>query len=258
MFLAIDLGNTNIVIGVFQGERLKANWCVSTEKGKTVDEYGVLLKNLLYSKGINDREIKKIAISCVVPSLIISFKKIAEKYFAVKPLIVNSEIKVGISIKCAHPEEIGADRLVNAVAAYNIYKKAVVVVDFGTATTFDVISEEGEYLGGVIAPGIKISAEALFEKAAKLFPVGLVKPKKVVGKNTVNSVQSGIIYGVIGQVEGIIARIREELNKDFMVVATGGLAELIARETKVIDKIDPFLTLKGLRIIYKQNERNKG
>jgi type III pantothenate kinase len=259
LLLAIDVGNTSTVIGVYKDKELKANWRIPTQPQK-VDQYGALLKKLFSEANLNLTEVKALAISSVVPPLTPILEEMSRKYFQVEPLIVDSETKTGLTIRYDHPEEVGADRIANAVAAYQIYKGPLIVVDFGTATTFDVISQKGEYLGGVIAPGIEISTKALSEKAAQLPPVELKKPDKVIGKNTVSSMQSGIIYGSIEQVRGIVERIKQELGSPkatVKVIATGGLADLIARETNLFAEVNPFLTLEGLRIIYERNSHQE-
>jgi type III pantothenate kinase len=252
MLLVIDVGNTSTVIGVYKDKELKANWRIPTQPQK-VDQYGALLKKLFSEANLNLSEVKALAFSSVVPLLTPILEEMSREYLKVEPLIVNSETKTGLAIKYDDPGEVGADRIANAVAAHQIYKGPLIVVDFGTATTFDVVSEKGEYLGGVIAPGIELSARTLSEKAAKLPPVELKKPDKVIGKNTVSSMQSGIIYGAIEEVKGIVERIKEELGKEAKVIATGGLADLIAGETNLFDEVNPFLTLEGLRIIYEMN-----
>ncbi|GAW92883.1 type III pantothenate kinase [Calderihabitans maritimus] len=253
MLLAFDVGNTNIVLGVYRGKKLWNYWRVSTDPHKTADELGILVKSLFDYAGLDLQMIDAVAISSVVPPLILPLVEFAREYCKVSPLVIGPGVKTGMPIKFDNPREVGADRIVNAVAAYENYGGPVIVVDFGTATTFDAISAKGEYLGGAIAPGIGISTEALFEKAAKLPRVELVRPTSVIGKNTVASMQAGIVFGFIGQIEGIVSRMKKELKGDAFVVATGGLAELFARETPVIDKMDPLLTLEGIRIIYERN-----
>ncbi|MBF7082810.1 type III pantothenate kinase [Desulfallas sp. Bu1-1] len=253
MILVFDVGNTNIVLGVFQGRELVENWRLSTARHRTADEYGMLLRDLFAASNLSMTGIKAVVLSSVVPPINTTLETTCRKYFGVTPLTVGPGIKTGISIKYENPREVGADRIVNAVAGYEQYGGPLIIVDFGTATTFCAISEKGEYLGGAIAPGIGISTEALFARAAKLPRVELVKPPTVIGKNTINSMQSGIVYGFVGQVNEIVRRIKREMAGDPMVVATGGLAELIAGETPVIDKVDKYLTLHGLRIIYERN-----
>ncbi|GAB4264838.1 type III pantothenate kinase [Thermincola ferriacetica] len=255
MLLVLDVGNTNIVLGVFEGANLLNSWRIATDKQKAVDEYGVQIRVLFDYSGVKPQKIKDVIISSVVPPVTPILEGMAKKYFNAKPMVVGPGIKTSISIKYDNPREVGADRIVNAVAARALYKGPLIVVDFGTATTFCAISESGEYLGGAIAPGVGISMEALFTRAAKLPRVELIRPKNVIGKNTVSSMQSGIFYGFVGQVDGIIKRIKEEMGADAYVVATGGLAELIGRESRMIDVVNKNLTLEGLRIIY---ERNKG
>lgn len=254
MLLAIDAGNTNIVLGLYKGNKLLERWRVSTDRQKTSDEYGILMRNLFEFHGHKFEEVKAIAIASVVPPLMTGLEKMAVEYFRITPLIIGPGVKTGMPIKFDNPKEVGADRIVNAVAAYEIYGGPLIVVDFGTATTFDVVSSKGEYIGGAIAPGIGISTEALFARAAKLPRIELVKPQKVIAKNTVNGMQAGIIYGFTGQVDGIVNRMQKELGEKAFVVATGGLASLIADESETIEKVDPWLTLEGLRIIYLKNK----
>ena len=253
MLLGFDIGNTNIVLGVYEGDKLLQHWRVSTDRLKTGDEYGMLINNLFTYGGLSIKDIEAVIISSVVPPLVVPLVKMCQRYFNVEPLVVGPGIKTGIFIKYENPREVGADRIVNAVAAHHKYGGALIIVDFGTATTFCVVCENGDYLGGAIAPGIGISTEALFQRAAKLPRIELVKPKSVICRNTVTSMQSGIIYGFVGQVDEIVRRMKEELGRDAFVVATGGLANLIATESSTINAVEQFLTLEGLQVIYELN-----
>jgi type III pantothenate kinase len=254
LLLAMDVGNTNIMLGVYSGENLEIWWRISTKRAQTEDEYGVIIRNLFQQNGLKAECIKAVIISSVVPPLLCSLEKMSKKYFKVSPMIVGPGIKTGLNILMDNPREVGADRIVNAVGAIGLYGGPLIIVDFGTATTFCVISGKGEYLGGAIAPGIQISTEALFQKAAKLPRVELLRPQKIIGKNTVSSMQSGFFYGFVGQVDGIVGRMLKELNEKPFVVATGGLAGLIATESETIEEVNYFLTLEGLRIIYDKNK----
>lgn len=253
MLLAIDIGNTNIAIGIFDGERLHATWRIATDVDKTADEYAIILLNLLPRQGVDISNIKQAIFCSVVPPLSSTFEEICQRYFGIAPLVVGTGIKTGVRILYDNPKEVGADRVVDAVAAHQLYGGPVIVVDFGTATVFDAISKEGDYLGGAIAPGIGIATEALFRQTAKLPRIELVRPKQAIGKNTVGSMQSGIIFGYVGLIEGLITRFQHEMDGQAQVVATGGLAEAIAKETKAIEVVNPNLTLIGLQLIHKLN-----
>jgi len=253
MLLAIDIGNTNIVLGLFRERELLHHWRVGTRRDGTADEYGILLKNLFEVVGIHPSAVSGVIIASVVPPLQPVFEELTNAHFRVAPVVVGPGIRTGMPILYDNPHEVGADRIVNAVAAYETYGGPAIVVDFGTATTFDAISAKGEYLGGVIAPGIGISAEALFERAAKLPRVEIVRPKAVIGKNTVGSMQSGLFYGYLGLVDGIVRRMVQEMEREPAVIGTGGLAHLILAESETVQHIDAFLTLKGLQIVYDRN-----
>ena len=253
MLLAIDIGNTNTTLGVFDGEELRATWHIATGIHRMVDEYAALLLNLLHHRGLDASDIKEVALCSVVPPLIATFEELSQRYFGVSPLVVGAGVKTGVRIRMDNPREVGADRIVNAVAAHHLYGGPVIIADLGTATTFDTVSEEGDYLGGAIAPGIVTAAEALFIRAAMLPRVELVHPKHAIGTNTIAAMQSGIIFGYVGLIEGIVSRIQQELGGKAKVVATGGYAELLAKETAVIDIVNPNLTLIGLRLICQMN-----
>lgn len=257
MILLVDVGNTNIVLGVNKDDKYIASWRISTDAKKTSDEYGIQVMQLFTQNNLNPSDIKGIIISSVVPNIMHSLENMIRKCFSIDPIVVGPGIKTGINIKYDNPKEVGADRIVNAVAAYEAYKKPMIIIDFGTATTFCAITETGDYLGGCIVPGIKIASDALFERAAKLPRVELEVPKSIICKNTITSMQSGILYGYIGQVEYIVDKMKNEMKKnsrDPIVIATGGLANLIARETKSIDKVESDLTLEGLKILYEKNK----
>jgi type III pantothenate kinase len=256
MLLCIDVGNTNIVLGVFQDDTMLNHWRIRTEKDMTGDELAILINNLFTPAQLEISSIRNVIISCVVPPLLSAFREFCLLHCNHEPMIVGPGLKTGISIRYDNPREVGADRIVNAVAAYQKYKTGLIVVDFGTATTFDYISPEGFYEGGAIAPGIIISAEALFQKASKLPRVEIfVKPKTVIGKETISSINAGLIYGYAAMVDGIVNRIKKERRSDLTVIGTGGLAPLIKSEARTIDYIEEFLTLEGLKIIFALNSQ---
>ena len=253
VIFVLDVGNTEIVLGVYKNDELFHHWRMKTSKHKTEDEYGILVKSLFEHKGVSLTDIKGIIISSVVPPIMLTLEYMCKEYFNLTPIIIGPGIKTGLNIKYENPREVGADRIVNAVAGINEYGSPLIIVDFGTATTFCYINKEKEYLGGAIAPGIGISTEALYSKAAKLPRIEIARTESIIGKNTVSSMQAGIFYGFVGQVDGIVSRMKVQAKKSPVVIATGGLANLIASESTVIDIVDPFLTLKGLLLIYNRN-----
>ncbi len=261
MLLAIDVGNTNTVLGIYKldGEKpeLAAHWRVTTHRSQTADEYGVLFVNLFEMNGMKPSQVSYIMISSVVPPVEGTLREVCQTYFHTEPLFVEPGIKTGMPVLVDNPTELGADRLVNAIAAFEHYGGPCVIVDFGTATTFDVVSAKGEYLGGAISPGLGISADALFSRAARLGRVEIKRPAKVIGTNTVTHIQSGLYYGYIGLVDGILERIMTELGAPAKVIATGGLARLIAEDSRFITEIDDMLTLDGLLILFERNRAVK-
>ena len=253
MILVVDVGNTNTVLGVYKGEELIGHWRVASDRYKSSDEYGILFTNLLMHDGINPKDLQRVIVSSVVPPLVKILEEVCADYFKVDYHIVGPGTKTGMNIKMDNPKEVGADRIVNAVAAYHIYGGPIIIVDFGTATTFCAVDGKGDYLGGAIAPGIGISTEALFARASKLPRIELSKPERVIGKNTIQGMQAGIIYGFVGQVDELVKRMKEELGSEAKVVATGGLASLIGSESDSINEINSLLTLQGLLILDKMN-----
>jgi type III pantothenate kinase len=254
VILVVDVGNTNIVLGIYEGKTLLHHWRLSTNRSATADEYGIMIHNLFHYAGVKLDQMDGVIISSVVPPLMRTLEQLCHKYLHKVPIIVGPGVKTGLNIRYENPREVGADRIVNSVAGIEKYGTPLIVVDFGTATTFDYIDADGNYLGGAIVPGIGISTEALYQRAAKLPRIELVRPKSVVGRNPVTSMQAGIIFGYAGQVDGIVQRIRKEFNVMPRVIATGGLAELISAESETVEAVDPLLTLDGLRIIYERNQ----
>ncbi|WP_301860751.1 type III pantothenate kinase [uncultured Megasphaera sp.] len=253
MLLVIDVGNTNIVLGVFKGTELLDHWRISTDRLRTTDEYGVLIRNLFHLNGLDASVVRAIIISSVVPPVMPTLERMCQRYFGLSPLIIGPGVKTGMDIKYDNPREVGADRIVNAVAAYAKYGGPVIIIDFGTATTFCAVDKKGNYLGGSICPGIGISTDALVQRTAKLPRIEIRRTDKVICRNTVESMQAGVYYGFVGQVECIVSHMRKELGSHAKVVATGGLAVVIAPASTAIDVVEPMLTLEGLRIIYERN-----
>ncbi len=254
MLLAIDSGNTNIVFAVYDGDQLRGEWRASTDAERTADELGVWLTQLLAIERLSAKDIDAAIIASVVPAMVFNLKTLCRRYFRCEPLVVGDEgVNLGITVKLDRPEEVGADRLVNAVAAHHCYRGPKIVIDFGTATTFDVVDGDGNYCGGAIAPGINLSLQALHMAAAKLPRVAIGRPKQVIGKATVPAMQAGIFWGYVGLIEGLVRRIEQEFGQPMQVIATGGLAPLFLEATDAIHKLDPDLTLRGLLLIHRRN-----
>jgi type III pantothenate kinase len=253
MLLAIDVGNTSITLGLYQAGNLGPRWRLASDNDRTSDEYGILLVQLLERAAVGSRDVGEVAIASVVPPLTGTIERACRDYLNTYPLIVDAGTRTGIPLRYEDPKQVGADRVVNAVAVRRLYKGPACIVDFGTATIFDAISAEGEYLGGAIAPGIGIASDALFKRAAKLPRVEIMRPPAAIGRNTVHALQSGLLYGYVSLVDGMVARFREELGPEMKTIGTGMLVELIARETRSIDLIEPWLALEGLKIIYDLN-----
>jgi len=254
LLLTIDIGNTETTFGVFEGEELRATWHMATDIHRLADEYAALLLNLMRQQGLDTPDIKAIALCSVVPPLISTFDELFQRYFHVTPLVVGAGVKTGVRIRMDNPREVGADRIINAAAAHHLYGGPVIVTDLGTATTFDTVSKEGDYLGGAIAPGIMSATEALSTRTSMLSRVELTHPKRAIGTNTIAAMQSGIIFGYVALIEGLVTRIQKELKEKAKVIATGGYANLIAEETNIFDGVNPDLTLIGLKLIYKMNK----
>lgn len=254
MLLAIDIGNTNIKLGVFQGDKLEATWNLATGIHRTPDEYGGIVLDLMERRGIPASRISGVVLCGVVPPLLHTFVELCRRYLDTKPLVVEAGVKTGMRVRLDNPREVGPDRVVNAVAGQHLYGKPLIIIDLGTATTFDVVSQEGDYLGGAIAPGIGVAGEALFARTAMLPRIELVRPRQVIGRNTVSAMQSGMIFGYIALIEGMIRRIEQELGAKAKVIATGGQAYQFVEEIAAIDVVNPSLTLIGLRLIYEMNK----
>lgn len=257
MLLAIDVGNTNIVVALYEGDYLRRFWRMATDKNKASDEYGMLLSYFLLNENVKLEEIDDVMIASVVPTVMHSLKNSVKRYIGRNPIMVGPGIKTGMNIRLDNPKELGADRIVNAVAAIQKYKTPLIIVDFGTATTFCAVDRHGDYHGGAIAAGIKISMDALFEQTDKLPKVEIIKPSSVIGKSTISAIQSGALYGQAGQADGIIRRMKKIIGEDATVIATGGLATMVAKESEEIEKVDTMLTLDGLKILYDKNKERK-
>ena len=255
MLLVIDVGNTNTVLGLYRGEELVHNWRLHTDRARTADEWGLTVHGLFGLAGLHSADVEAVIISCVVPPVLFALEELCRDSFRLAPYLVGPGMRTGMPILYDNPHEVGADRLVNAVAAYARKRCSLIVVDFGTATTFDVITARGEYLGGAIAPGLVISAEALYQRASKLPRVEIACPPQVIARNTVNSMQAGLFYGYVGLVDGVVGRMKQELRDDPYVLATGGLAGLVAPHSQTIREVDAHLTLEGLRIIFERNKQ---
>ncbi len=253
MLLAVDIGNTHVTLGVFENEKLHATWDIATAIHRTTDEYAVFLLNLLREHSLDKGNIDKVSMCSVVPPMTTIFEELCQRYFGISPLVVRAGVKTGVRVRMENPSEVGADRIVAAAAAHHLYGGPIIIADIGTAATFDTVSREGDYLGGAIAPGMGIAAEALFMRTAQLRRVELVRPKHAIGTSTVTAMQSGLVFGYVGLVEGIISRIQQELGEKAQVVATGGSAEFLAKETPSINIVNPDLTIIGLRLIYGMN-----
>ena len=253
MLLAVDIGNSETTLGVFQDDELKATWHIATVISRTVDEYASLLLGMLVNKKLRITDIKEVSMCSVVPPLTATFEEVFKRYFNVSPLVVTAGVKTGVRICMDNPKEVGADRIVDAAAAHHLYGGPVIIVDMGTATTFDTVSAKGDYKGGAIAPGMAAAAESMFTRAAMLPRVELARPGHIIGTNTIDAMKSGIIFGFVGLVEGLVTRIQREMGEKAKVVATGGLAHLIAKETRLVDEVNPELTLIGLKLIYELN-----
>jgi len=257
MLLTVDIGNTNIVLGLYDNDRLTHHWRIATDRAKMPDEYALLLRGLFAAANLDLAAVSGVILASVVPPVTETWQELCERYLGRTPLVVGAGVETGVRILIDNPREVGADRIVNAAAAYQRYGGPAIVIDFGTATTFDAVSPQGDYLGGAIAPGVGISAEALFERTAKLPRIELTPPPAAIGKNTVHAMQSGLLLGYVAMVEGMVARFQKELGGQARVIATGGLAEIIAQQTTVIEAVDPWLTLEGLRLIWQRNRGSR-